>query len=718
MVGSFPSALLPSPPLPPRVLLPPLAPNPTLPALQAPPATPLLGTPPPPLALAAPPLANILPLPPIRLAHPPFPTTLSPAICAYADDCSNLIAALPPFLDLEGASIISDVFGLASAAGLPPQSLPKTSLILQFFPLGHALPPLLDPALLSHHTLTGYRLLPVSDTSIHLGVPFSFDPLVAIHAAYDSLAPRMHGAADRWLQLDSVLPGRVHAANQCIASKAVFQCGFLPPLPPHLVAIQQAVNRLVGSTQRAEGETPFPNRLFPNKSVSMLPKSCGGLGLLDVAAAASAMIAKLLWNLFRFSPHPAHLLLRHEITSSLTPLPPLPPSHPSDFPPGAHWVVTRPLVVPLHSCSTPSFQASLDAFRQLGIKRILPPPLQDFHSVMMELTFSTPLLPTYPGIPQSSMTSVMARSWLRLSDVRAAFLLRTSLGQPAHLDLDSILGSLHPAWLHFVTLPIDPPSPWLAVTSPDAPLILFQGPDPSSGIICLWELWPGGRLHPFSGAFTLPNPNLLRPALVIYHNSPKSSWQRAQWTYHVAQLNLPPSNRRPLLEPWLVGVWDYVDLDPRVWGVSHALADSTPLLDLTVKDARRFFTKANALKRDRHSHPKIKLPGYALHGVLWPPLWPLDPPLNPSPPIASTPDALLLRRGLEGLEEFWRRTAETRSSALLTDPPSQSRLQWCDRFLTPQGVSPRAIPALTLPLPPPSFRPSYLKVWKTLSDPT
>ena len=62
-----------------------------------------------------------------------------------------------------------------------------------------------------------------------LGVPFGPDFAACIAAAFGTQPPRMHSATDRWLDLDPCLFGRVHAANQCLASKVVYQQAFLPP---------------------------------------------------------------------------------------------------------------------------------------------------------------------------------------------------------------------------------------------------------------------------------------------------------------------------------------------------------------------------------------------------------------------------------------------------------------------------------------------------------
>ncbi len=49
---------------------------------------------------------------------------------------------------------------------------------------------------------------------------------------------------------------------------------------------------------------------------------------------------------------------------------------------------------------------------------------------------------------------------------------------------------------------------------------------------------------------------------------------------------MPPSERRELMEPYLVGVWDELQLDPRVWGFVHRSGADVNLLGMSVKDAR------------------------------------------------------------------------------------------------------------------------------------
>ena len=114
------------------------------------------------------------------------------------------------------------------------------------------------------------------------------------------------------------------------------------------------------------------------------------------------------------------------------------------------------------------------------------------------------------------------------------------------------------------------------------------------------------------------------------------------------------------MEPWLVGIYDSMDLDPSVWGLSFGRNDNVSLIDIQVSHARRSFTRKNSLARAAHSSTKI--PGYAAMGAAWPAIWPLDTnPAAPSPVLASDDHLRLLC--LDGIEERWRRVSAKRALA-------------------------------------------------------
>ena len=730
---SFP---LPLHPLPPPVLLPaspppPLPPPP--PSPEHPPTPPLFGDapppPPPPAPLLHPPLHPLAPPPPPPYPHPiaPLPA-LAPASSSYADDLRSLL--ISP--DTEGASSVKATFDLCARAGLPSQSVSKTVLSLIHLPHGQALPPSLNPSSTSHHPPTGYRLLPHDAISRSLGVPFGPDFDACRQAAFGTQAPRMHSAAERWLALDPCLFGRVHAANQCLASKVVYQQGFLPPDHRlHTIPMQRAINRLAATTGRTEEATPFPHALYPGQHVAFLPRQAGGLGLMDLDAASKAMLAKPIWQLFSFSSVPSRLLLRHEIASCLLTLPPLPPSHPSSIPPGAHWCVTSPSTAPSRPCPTLAYEASLTAFWQLGIRRIIPPHQQGYESVLLELTFNNPA-PTSTPVLLSDISTPMARSWLRLRAVRAAFLRRQHLTPAAHQDLHLILHRLPPAWHDIITDPSPPPPElWTALSHPHEARQIFSGPDLNYGAAPharqLWELWPSGRLHPFDNGAFVPI-GIPRPALVVQRPWPRSAWLQRERDFAEAQLALPREERQELTEPWLIGVFNDMDLDPTVWGLS--LGESSPpisLIDMTVSRARQFFTRQNSLRQA--SRPATQLPGYADFGAVWPAIWPLDSSATaPAPSIAS--DAQLPLLGLAGLEERWRRVAATRLAGSaqiglapddnLHDGPLPLNTPPAWLALSPRPSRPTRAQRQALRGNPaaPDLRHTFPRVWAPLRDPT
>ena len=122
----------------------------------------------------------------------------------------------------------------------------------------------------------------------------------------------------------------------------------------------------------------------------------------------------------------------------------------------------------------------------------------------------------------------------------------------------------------------------------------------------------------------------------------------------------------------LVGYWDRLQLDPRVWGISASPSpdqddndqasldqdDNAPrrpdgsdicLLNMSVRTVRRLLAGRLASTRD--------IPGLAQAGAARPATWPASgtPHAPPTSTTATTPDSLLRSLGLPGLEERWRR---------------------------------------------------------------
>jgi len=233
--------------------------------------------------------------------------------------------------------------------------------------------------------------------------------------------------------------------------------------------------------------------------------------------------------------------------------------------------------------------------------------------------------------------------------------------------------------------------PWRVVSDPGAALTILEGPDPMfddqdssahdqapardqaprpSPPMLRWLLIPAsGQLVRYPPA-DQDTPTLApRPALVVHRPLPQHIWQRKDYDFVDAQLLLPPRDSRVPLQPRLVGLWDEMQLDPRVWGLpasaftsaqdtsathpprdraSGTSSGTISLLDMTVKSARLVFAHRLASSRS--------IPGFVTAGAAFPRIWRTLSGASPSMVVsASTPDLALRALGLEGLEERWRR---------------------------------------------------------------
>ena len=278
----------------------------------------------------------------------------------------------------------------------------------------------------------------------------------------------------------------------------------------------------------------------------------------------------------------------------------------------------------------------------------------------MELTFFNKPTPTSQPIDAAIARTPAARTWTRLRQVRQAYLERASLAPDVRQDLDALLPLLPQPWRTALTADDTPAPPFVAISAPGTLPVIFRGPTTDNGLQTTDNAQPATRLYllsPHSGLLLplddddddAPDPSIApRPALVIWRPKPNTAWTRSDYDYEEIQRYLPPEERHPINEPWLVGLWEDLDLDPRVWGLTHPSTGlRTTLLDLDVKTARQHFLRAEART--------WQIPGYAQHGVVWPALWPHNP--LPLTPMSDTPDRHLHRWGLPGLEEGWRRTA-------------------------------------------------------------
>ena len=613
----------------------------------------------------------------------------APAVLTFADDSKSLVA--DPEVD---GPALKEAYALAASAGLPEQSIAKTKLLLLHHPHGIDVPPLLDPQR-SRHDTTGYALHPHDQIHRLLGVPFGQDPVACCEAAYSNMAPKIAAAAAPWTQHALNALGRSHVAMQCLASKFLFQSNFSSPPPAQLKIGQRAVERFVATPLRAEEISPIPGHCYPRAAVASLPIKRGGLGLPHLPTHMQAMISKSCWQLFHYSEHPWQPLFRNEVAQAVLPT--------AGCPPGFHALVTAPETVQLADIPTKLLRESCTAFRSLRVQRLSPLEPLCPRSILLELTFNPHPPPDCPPIHVEDMASEVAVAWVRLRDVRTAVLNRQALSESAAQDLEIILARIPPQWHQVVHLQELPDCDWRLFTNVAGHRPVLQGPDPVSEEARLWELWPSGRLHPLPVDAQVPE-GPTKPALIQLLPKPKSAWLRQDLDQHAAQQALPPSDRKGILEPWLVGSWEDMQLDPRVWGI-HFHGDEVNLLDFRVRNAREaLFHRYMA-----NLPPHERVVGFQEEQAAWPRIWSFDDGGDPNAPS-----------GLRELEARWAVHAQPPADQAPADPDPVDLPQFA--WLDLQRARPaRPAPGERAPLAQPArrpLRPGFSQVWRRLADKT
>ena len=574
----------------------------------------------------------------------------APVALAHADDTK--FKTLRP--DQDGPAI-KEAFAVARAAGLPGLSAPKTVLLP--LSLGPAPPGSIslgtgDDGVL-RHLPTGFRALEQGHQPHRLlGVPFSTDAAACSAQAFAGLESKVRAKIKEWLPQKLTIWGKASAANQSIASKLVYQTNFCSP--GGLVApVQRAIAGFLSTASTPEEEQPYQSQPYLSQAVLSLAPGCGGVGAPTLQLAAESMLAKPAWRSFSFLSHPWAQLFTHEVASALAP--------PPDAPGGMHCLVTRPSVQPAFpDHATASAKHAAQAFRSLKVQRIMRPEDQDHWSVLQELTFAE--VGTAGGLQQSALATPVARSWLRLREVRVAWQGRALLSDAEGADLNTLLEALPARWREEVKREANPRPEWVCVSPAEGPRpAVFRGPDlgtDKAGPEKLWELWPSGALRPLSFPVAPGPPALLPPALVIWQLKPRTGWSRAEFQAAEDQAALPADQRVGVREPRLVGVWAELGLDPRVWGVP-ACPGNLPrsLLDMEAGRARRALAHLQ-LSSAAPGSPLFVL-GYKQEGAAFPASWrQVQQGQGPAPPLRDTPLDALPRLGLTGLEEKWRRSAD------------------------------------------------------------
>jgi hypothetical protein len=536
--------------------------------------------------------------------------------------------------------VLVEAFNIARQAGLPALSGPKCILIHLGGPVPASLLPAIDqgPGNLIQAS-TGFR---VHDTAgpPHrlLGVPFAAPYALRVAASYDSIPAAMVAKGMVW-RAGGMGPnklGRSHLAGTEIASKPTFQLAFHQPRVADTKAMQRAVSQFVAAYSSPEEESPSMWDLFPSTAVAQLPLGKGGIALPNIEASATAMGAKVVWRALRFTAHPWASLFRHELSGVAPEL-------------GMAWVVVLPpgVLKSRLTAALPSLESqhAVSNFSKLSVRRILEPHQQDFDSIMLEFTWP----PDHPAPEGPPPTTV---GWHRLRHVRAAWLQRATLDVATAFFLEEVIRGLPWPYAAAVQAVDRPMGGWWALpSSDDGPqLLIGTHPDQLDAGCRLWELWPSGLLTPAAGPVGPRPPMDAASALVSMRPKPPSTWSQADLNFHRLQLALRPSERTQIMEPWLVGIWEDLAVDPRVWGLHTSDQRKVSLLDMTVREARLSFQHHRFT--DLQSGPL----GYKEGGAAWPNAWSRLPDGHQAGPAPDTPMEELNGFGLAGREEQWRRS--------------------------------------------------------------
>lgn len=415
---------------------------------------------------------------------------------------------------------------------------------------------------------------PASGQERLLGLPLSV--LTAVQPAglaYAHTPHVMRAATPRWHQRSVCLPDRVHVAQQCLASKPIYQLTFTQPTPRQLGDMQRVVREFVARSD-------LPGRgltvLVPGEAVCGMPRGQGGMGYPDVRVFSVALQAKHMAHLFGPRRRPWQPL-HHALLASACPA-------------GVStWVVTNPSACRLPP-SLPRLQGYVDALAALHLHRIVPLAAQSYWSILAEPLyynrqinlrsllrlghFDTPfaLIQGLPGLAP-------AHPWRHLRDVRA-----TLHGGPHTLAMRAffthLLDCLPDEWRTAVELAESPPTRWQCGRLQDGAYVVRDLRGAAGG-----HAWvaPSGLMHSLQpepqGGMEGPLGSVVlgavawEPAHVFTQRRPV---HRMSVTELLAQ-RLPPAQRPPWpVESWLVGPWASVQLDPDVWGWGEHAPHSAP----------------------------------------------------------------------------------------------------------------------------------------------
>ncbi|KAJ9522576.1 hypothetical protein QJQ45_019643, partial [Haematococcus lacustris] len=511
----------------------------------------------------------------------------------------------------------------------------------------------------------------------HLGVPLgAVCDGVSSEAAFGGSAGAMTAASLSWTPQGLNLLGRVQVAQQCLASKPIYQMAFIKPSAAHGKAMAKAVKRFVAMSDLPQERSPNMSRLYPREDICAMPRREGGLGYPDLAVTSTAMLAKMLAQLWSPRVRPWQPLVHSLLADPLHSL--------------STWVITKPSASPSRSTS-PRLQAHIAAMAELFPHRIVDPAAQQFHSVMAEPLWFNAQVRLQPGAELGrDPLAAEAKRWTHIRHVWEALHRHSSaFSSAAHhaavrWEADYVRATLPEAWQRVVDTHQPPPPEWECVRASRGFLVRRSPSQQPTHWVA-----PSGRLEPFvEGEGPLgavqPEPGACWvPAAVVLLDKPSYRLTVAERARHLRPLPFAQAGADPLApqgleqgrgrvrgngrgrergrgvggeerggreeegtpysrwpkEEWLLGPWDQVQLDPQVWGLG-----TTSILQFSVKRARARLLQLKQASSD---------PRYPPRGGLWPLLW--GP--RPLQEAGAASEGAVGGDGLRVLEQRWQESA-------------------------------------------------------------
>ncbi|KAJ9518198.1 hypothetical protein QJQ45_010168 [Haematococcus lacustris] len=511
----------------------------------------------------------------------------------------------------------------------------------------------------------------------HLGVPLgAVCDGVSSEAAFGGSAGAMTAASLSWTPQGLNLLGRVQVAQQCLASKPIYQMAFIKPSAAHGKAMAKAVKRFVAMSDLPQERCPNMSRLYPREDICAMPRREGGLGYPDLAVTSTAMLAKMLAQLWSPRVRPWQPLVHSLLADPLHSL--------------STWVITKPSASPSRSTS-PRLQAHIAAMAELFPHRIVDPAAQQFHSVLAEPLWFNAQVRLQPGAELGrDPLAAEAKRWTHIRHVWEALHRHSSaFSSAAHhaavrWEADYVRATLPEAWQRVVDTQQPPPPEWECVRASRGFLVRRSPSQQPTHWVA-----PSGRLEPFvEGEGPLgavqPEPGACWvPAAVVLLDKPSYRLTVAERARHLRPLPFAQAGADPLApqgleqgrgrvrgngrgrergrgvggeerggreeegtpssrwpkEEWLLGPWDQVLLDPQVWGLG-----TTSILQFSVKRARARLLQLKQASSD---------PRYPPRGGLWPLLW--GP--RPLQEAGAASERAVGGDGLRVLEQRWQESA-------------------------------------------------------------